>query len=151
LAKVADVLRSDTGITLLINNAGVDATAPQEQLGVFDMERTIAINASVLTHLAYAAASAFVARGHGTILNIASMVATAPENLNNTYGGSAAYVLAFSQYLHKEFSDKGVRTHAVLPRANPTTFGDTAGGPDDHLPTKLSPDDMVDAALADLS
>jgi short-subunit dehydrogenase len=53
------------------------------------------------TRLTYAAVPGLVARGGGTIINIASIVAIGPEVLNGVYGGSTkAFVLAFSQSLH---------------------------------------------------
>jgi NADP-dependent 3-hydroxy acid dehydrogenase YdfG len=50
-----------------------------------------------LTRLTYAAVPGFVARGAGTIINIASIVAVGPEILSGVYGGSKAFVLAFSR------------------------------------------------------
>ncbi len=47
----------------------------------------IQLNVVALTRLTLAAAPAFVARGKGIIVNIASIVAVAPELLNGTYGG----------------------------------------------------------------
>ena len=47
-----------------------------------------------LTRLTYAAVPGFVARGGGTIINVASVVGIAPEVLNGVYGGTKAYVLA---------------------------------------------------------
>src|SRR5688572_26314327 len=91
LARVESVLRTDASITLLVNNAGVGATAPLLQSDVADMDRMIALNVSVPMRLAYAAAPAFVARGTGTIVNIASIVALQPELLNGVYGGSKAF------------------------------------------------------------
>src|SRR6266478_5041229 len=61
-----------------------------------------------LMHLTYAAASVFAARGYGAIINISSVAAIAPEMLNGVYGGTKAFVLTFSQSLHREFADKGV-------------------------------------------
>ena len=58
----------------------------------------------------------FVDRGGGTIINIASIVAIAPEMLNGVYGGTKAFVLAFSQSLKHELADKSVRVQAVLAR-----------------------------------
>ena len=152
LAKVETVLRTDASITVLVNNAGVGATAPLLQSDIDKMEEMIALNVNVLTRLAYAAAPAFVARGTGTIINIASIVAIAPEVLNGVYGGSKAYVLAFSQSLQHELSDKGVRVQAVLPGATATDFWNIAGTPVEHLPRSIvmSAEDMVDAALAGL-
>lgn len=153
LAQVEQVLRSDASITLLVNNAGVGAAAPLLQAQVADMDRMITLNVSVLTRLAYAAAPAFVARGGGTIVNIASIVALAPELLNGVYGGSKAYVLAFSQSLQHELADKGVRVQAVLPGATATEFWGVAGVSVDQLPQGIvmSAQDMVDAALAGLA
>lgn len=153
LARVESVLRTDASITLLVNNAGVGATAPLLQSDVADMDRMIALNVSVPMRLAYAAAPAFVARGTGTIVNIASIVALQPELLNGVYGGSKAFVLALSQSLHHELADKGVRVQAVLPGATATGFWAAAGTPIEHLPQEIvmSADDMVDAALAGLA
>ena len=153
LAKVETVLKSDASITLLVNNAGVGATAPLLQSGIGEMDRMITLNVNVLTHLAYAVAPAFVARGNGTIINIASVVALAPELLNGVYGGSKAFVLAFSQSLQHELADKGVRVQAVLPGATATDFWELAGVPVQHLPQEIvmSAQDMVDAALTGLA
>jgi len=60
------------------------------------MDDIIALNITALTHLTYAVAPAFVARGAGTIINIASVVGISPETLNGVYGASKAYVLALS-------------------------------------------------------
>ena len=152
LAKVEAVLKSDASITLLVNNAGVGATAPLLQSDIGKMEQMITLNVSVLTRLAYAAAPAFVSRGTGTIINISSIVAVSPELLNGVYGGSKAFVLAFSQSLQHELADKGVRVQAVLPGATATEFWNIAGTPVEHLPESIvmSAEDMVDAALAGL-
>jgi short-subunit dehydrogenase len=93
-----------------------------------------------------------VARGSGTIINIASIVAISPETLNGVYGGSKAFVLAFSQSLQHELAEKGVRIQAVLPGATATEFWDVAGLPVSNLPTEIvmAAPDLVDAALAGL-
>jgi hypothetical protein len=79
-------------------------------------------------------------------------VAISPETLNGVYGGSKAFVLAFSQSLQHELAQKGVRVQAVLPGATATGFWDTAGLPVHNLPASIvmSAEDMVDAALAGL-
>ncbi|WP_457096124.1 SDR family NAD(P)-dependent oxidoreductase [Lysobacter sp. P5_B9] len=153
LSRIEGLLRRDASITVLVNNAGVGATTPLLLSDVADMERMITLNVNVLMRLAYAAAPGFVARGAGTIINIASVVALAPELLNGVYGGTKAFVLAFSQSLQHELADKGVRVQAVLPGATATEFWDVAGTPVEHLPTEIvmSAQDMVDAALSGLA
>jgi uncharacterized protein len=152
LARIETVLRANTGITLLVNNAGVGATAPLLESNVEKMDEVIHLNVGALTRLTYAAAPGFVASGGGTIINIASIAAIAPEILNGVYGGSKAFVLAFSHSLNHELAGKGVRVQAVLPGATATEFWDIAGRPISNLRpgSVMSAGDMVDAALAGL-
>src|SRR5262249_479710 len=116
---------------------------------VDDMSRTIALNVEALTRLTYAAVPAFVNRGAGVIINIASIVAVAPELLNGVYGGTKAFVLGFSQSLRHELANTGVKVQVVLPGATATSFWNTAGTPVEHLPQEIvmPVEDMVDAAL----
>ena len=109
-------------------------------------------HAEALTRLTYAAVPGFVARGAGTLVNIASIVAISPETLNGVYGGSKAFVLALSQSLQHELAGKGVRVQAVLPGATATEFWDIAGLPVHNLPGEwvMTAEDMVDASLAGL-
>jgi short-subunit dehydrogenase len=150
LRRVEDLLRSDAGITLLVNNAGVGDTGPLLGSDADRMQDMIALNVTALTRLTHAAAPGFVARGQGAFINIASVIAIAPELLNGVYGGSKAYVVAFSQSLRQELADKGVRVQVVLPGATATDFWQIAGTPVEHLPGEIvmRADDMVDAALA---
>ena len=152
LARLERVLRDDSSVTMLVNNAGVGATAPLLNSDVADMSRMIALNVEVLTRLTYAAVPAFVKRGAGTIINISSIVAIAPEMLNGVYGGTKAFVLAFSQSLRHELAGTGVGVQVVLPGATATNFWNTAGTPVEHLPHEIvmPVEDMVDAALAGL-
>lgn len=151
-ARVEEVLRTDQSITLLVNNAGLGATAPLVASDVDKMEEMLTLNVNALMRLTYAAAPAFVARGKGTIINISSIVAIGPEILNGVYGGSKAFVLAFTQSLKHELGDKGVTVQAVLPGATATDFWGVAGTPIEHLPGEIvmRAEDMVDAALAGL-
>jgi uncharacterized protein len=152
LAMVEQVLRTNSRITMLVNNAGIGATAPLLGSELDKMSQMIALNVGALTRLTYAAAPAFVARGVGTIINVASFVAVHPEILNGVYAGTKAFVLAFSRSLNQELSDKGVRVQVVLPGATATDFWGIAGMPVEHLPAELvmPAGEMVDAALAGL-
>ncbi len=152
LARIETVLRTNASFTLLVNNAGVGAAAPLLNSDVEKMDEMIRLNVGALTRLTYAAVPGFVARGGGTIVNIASIVAISPETLNGVYGGSKAFVLALSQSLQHELAQKGVRVQAVLPGATATEFWDIAGLPVSNLRagTVMSAEDLVDAALAGL-
>ena len=152
LRRVEQILRTNAGISLLVNNAGVGAATPLLASDVDRMEEMIGLNVTALTRLTYAAVPGFVERHNGTIINISSMAAITPEALNGVYGGTKAFVLALTHSLLHELADKGVRVQAVLPGATATEFWDIAGVPVHQLPAQIvmSADDMVDAALAGL-
>lgn len=152
LTKIETKLRDDSDITMLVNNAGTASVAPLVSADVDKMEEMIALNITALTRLTYAAAPAFVARGAGTIVNIASVVGISPETLNGVYGASKAYVLAFSHSLQHELAGKGIRVQAVLPGATATDMWEIAGLPWQKLPPSIvmPVEDMVDAALVGL-
>jgi uncharacterized protein len=149
LAVVEAKLKQDASVTLLVNNAGVGTHTPLLESDIDAMTRMIDLNVTALTRLTYAAVPGFIARGTGAVINISSIVAISPETLNGVYGGSKAFVLAFSQSLHHELADKGVQVQAVLPGATATDFWQTGGLPIEHLPEGIvmSASDMVDAAL----
>jgi short-subunit dehydrogenase len=152
LRRVEEILRTDASITMLVNNAGFGGAGPLVVSDPDKMEAMIELNVTALMRLTYAVAPKFVERSGGTIVNIASIVAIAPEVLNGVYGGTKAFVLAFSRSLQHELAAKGVRVQAVLPGATRTEFWDIAGHAVDNLPQTIvmSADDLVDAALAGL-
>jgi len=152
LATVEAKLREDASIRLLVNNAGIGTHTPLLASDVEAMTRMVALNVTAPMRLAYAAVPGFVARGGGTVVNIASIVAVAPEILNGVYGGTKAFVLAFSQSLQHELAAKGVRVQAVLPGATATEFWATGGLPVENLDARIvmRAEDMVDAALVGL-
>ncbi|QSL94991.1 SDR family oxidoreductase [Ectopseudomonas toyotomiensis] len=151
LAKVEAKLKEDASITLLVNNAGIGTHTPLLQSDVDQMTRMIDLNVTALTRLSYAALPGMVARGHGGIINISSIVSIAPEILNGVYGGSKAFVTAFSQSLHHELADKGIQVQAVLPGATATEFWEIGGLPLEHLDPAIvmTADQLVDSALTD--
>lgn len=152
ISSVEKVLREDSRISILVNNAGIGATQAIVDSDPDAMSRMIGLNVDALTRLTIAAVPGFVSRQGGTIVNIASIAAIAPEVLNGVYSGTKAFVLAFSQSLQAQLADKGVRIQVVMPGATATQFWRISGTPLEHLPSEIvmSPSDMVDAALSGL-
>jgi short-subunit dehydrogenase len=150
--RVGDRLTRDASITALVNNAGIAAANKLLASDPDFLEQMIQLNVTALTRLALAAASGFVARGNGLIINIGSVVALAPELLNGTYSGTKAYVQNFSTSLKNELAGTGVRVQVVLPGATATPLWDKAGVPVHTLPAEwvMTTEDMVDASLAGL-
>jgi uncharacterized protein len=149
LHRVEAVLRNDTSINMLVNNAGMGIYAPTLTSDLERMDDMVGLNVTAVMRLAYVAARSFVERDAGAIINLSSAVALAPEMLNGVYCGTKAFVLAFSQALRHELSETGVRVQVVLPGAIATEFWANAGKSVDQLPQQsvMSAEDLVDAAL----
>jgi len=141
---------ADPAVTLLINNAGMSMTGDLLSVEADQPERLIALNITAPTLLAGAAGKAFVARGKGAIVNIASVLALAPEMFDGVYSGSKAYLLNLSQSLSAQYGAKGLYVQAVLPGATRTEIWERSGKDVDSFPAEwvMAVDDLVDAALA---
>src|SRR5207237_900858 len=127
LAVVEKSLRDDQSITMLINNAGMSVSGPLNGIDLDRLETLIALNITAVTRLAGAAVPGFVARNKGAIVNIASVLALAPELSGGAYSGSKAYVLNFTLSLKQELRNTGVQLQAVLPGVTRTEIWERSG------------------------
>jgi len=150
--RVESLLRSDSSITMLVNNAGIGAAAPMLEIDASLINPIIAVNLAALTRFTRAAAPAFASRGKGTIIQVATVAAHHLDCKSGICEGIAAYVLAYSKSVHQEFSDQGIRLHVVLPESKYRSFlkntnYETAWAPASNT---RSAESMVRAALAGL-
>jgi short-subunit dehydrogenase len=152
LARVEQVLRADSSITMLVNNAGIAMSGDLASADPDVLESMIQLNVLAPSRLALAAIPGFVARGNGTLINISSVLALMPEWFNASYSGTKAYLLNLSLRLQQEVAGKGVRVQVVLPGATRTGIWEKAGTDIAKLPPGILMDvnEMVDAALAGL-
>ena len=144
-------LRSDTSVTLLVNNAGIGTRKPVLDEDIDWLEGVIELNVVTAHRLAVAAAQVFAARGRGGIINLSSIAVLHPEHTTATYTASKAFVLNMTQSLHAEAGPKGVKLQVVLPGATRTEFFNRFGvSIDSRFPPEriMDPTDLVDAALA---
>ena len=152
LAAVEARIAEDSAITVLINNAGASLNG-----GLLDnppeaLTGLIALNVTAPTRLAAAAGKAFPARGAGAIVNIASVLALAPELFDGVYSGSKAYLLNLSLSLAQQLSAAQVTVQAVLPGATRTEIWERSGKDVNAMDPAMvmEVDDLVDAALVGL-
>ena len=152
-ARVEARLAEDSSISLLLNNAGVAINGTLLETDLDRLESMIELNVTATARLAGAAAKAFAGRGRGTIINVASVLALAPELFNGSYSATKAFVLNLTQSMQQELAPQGLRIQAVLPGATRTEIWDRAGTDISALPAEMLMDvnHMVDAALAGLA
>ena len=114
-------------IELLINNAGFSVVS---DIASTDRERVmqmVQLNMGALTDLTYLYLPEMMERGHGGIINIASVAAFQPVAYMSAYAASKSYVLHFTEGLWAEARDKGVTVTALCPGTTQTEFFDVAG------------------------
>jgi uncharacterized protein len=140
---------AESDVTLLVNNAGMSLSGTIVEVDTADIERLIALNITAPTLLAAAAAKAFVARGAGSIINLASVTALMAETFEGAYSGTKAYFINLSQSLAATYGDKGLYVQAVLPGATRTEIWERSGKDINSFPPEwvMEVDDLVDAAL----
>jgi short-subunit dehydrogenase len=150
IVKVAARIGAEPALSLLVNNAGVALHGTLETASADEVARLITLNVTAPTLLAQAALRAFRARGAGGIINIASVLALAPEILEGVYSGSKAFLLNLTQGIaHELGNDSPVRVQAVLPGATRTEIWERSGMDIDNFPADwiMNVDDLVDASL----
>ncbi len=152
IATVERRLQSDPSIALLVNNAGIGGMSSLLETSPETITSLIQINVLAAARLAATAARAFAPRGHGTIVNIASVLALVAELANPVYNASKAFVLSLSQNMHRELSPNGIRVQAVLPGITRTEIFERAGSDIAAYPPAMVMEvhELVDAALAGL-
>ncbi len=150
--EIEQRLLTDPSITLFLNNAGQAVLTPVVDSDPDAIDQMLEVNVMAFTRLAMAAARGFSKRGRGTLINISSAVALAPDMLNGVYNASKAYELSFTQALQIELAGRGVRIQAVLPGAVATEIWARGGRPVEQLPQEIvmPVESAVDAALAGL-
>lgn len=153
LETVIARIASDPAITLLLNNAGMSLNGSLFENDVAAVDTILSLNITAPTLLAQAAGAAFATRGAGTIINIASVLALAPELFEGVYSGTKAYLLNLSLSLANQLRDKGVHVQAVLPGATRTEIWARSGKDVDAMPAGfvMEVGDLVDAALVGLA
>lgn len=152
ITKVENTLRSDSRITLLVNNAGNGKLGTTTDISHEDSISMIALNVTALTRLTRAALPNFIARDSGAIINIASVMALHSLPITSLYSATKAFVLSFSRGLQEELAGTAVKVQVVLPAGTATEFYDHAGIPLSAFDPDvvMTTTDLVDAALLGL-
>jgi short-subunit dehydrogenase len=113
--------------SLMVNNAGFGAARAAVDIGSDRSLEMIELNVSALTELSLEAATIFLQKRSGGIINVASTAAFQPVPYLNIYSATKAYVLSFTEALAEELRASGVRVMALCPGYTKTEFQQVAG------------------------
>lgn len=110
----------------VVNNAGFGLSGPAAELSRDEQLGMIDLNIRALTELSLAFVDS-LARHRGGILNVASIAAFLPGPGMAVYYASKAFVLSFSEALHRELAGRGIRVTALCPGPVLTEFQARSG------------------------
>jgi len=123
-AKELMKLTEEAGIPvdILINNAGFGHVGPLVGSDWGRQKQMMDLNMEALVQLTYEFGGKMQQRGHGRILNIASIAAFCPGPYMSLYYASKSFVLSFSQAVAEELKDKGITVTALCLGPTKTGF-----------------------------
>jgi NAD(P)-dependent dehydrogenase (short-subunit alcohol dehydrogenase family) len=102
-------------VDVLVNNAGFSWFGPTADLDVATYDALFDSNVRAPYFLVAALAPRMAANGGGSIVNVASMVASIGITGAAAYGATKATLTAMTRAWAAEFSPRGVRVNAVAP------------------------------------
>jgi short-subunit dehydrogenase len=110
-------------IDVLINNAGVQIIGASSSVDPKLGERLLDLNLATPLRLTRAVLPGMIARGKGTVVNVASLAALAPTPGMSYYNASKAGLAGASEALRGELSNTGVKVLTVYPGIIETAMG----------------------------
>ncbi len=122
------LVESGVAVDLLINNAGTGVYGAFAATSWEQEQAMIRLNVEALTGLTKLFLGPMLERGHGHLVNLASLAAYQPGGPRMAvYYASKSYVLSFTKGLAEELRGSGVRATAVCPGPVATGFGEASG------------------------
>lgn len=147
--RLADASRP---VEVLVNNAGFGLSLAFERNAIDDEVHHLQLHVEVPMRLMHAALGPMLARGHGRIINVASVAAFTPRS---TYGAVKGWLVSFSRWANSRYGPRGVTVTAVCPGYTHTNFHERAGLPkgEEGVPKWmwLDADEVVAESLRDVA
>ncbi|GAA3759087.1 SDR family oxidoreductase [Microbacterium kribbense] len=148
-ARLTDPARP---VEILVNNAGFGLPLDFERNDIDAEVAHLRLHDEVPMRLTHAVLAPMLARGHGRILNVASIAAFMPRS---TYGAVKRWLVSFSCWAHVTYAPRGVTVTVVCPGFVHTRFHERLGLPpgQEGIPGMLwlQAPDVVRVALRDLA
>lgn len=117
---------ASSAVDMLVNNAGYGLSLNFERNDVEEEVRHLRLHDEVPLRLTHAALPGMLARGHGAIVNVASVAAFLPRS---TYAACKRWLVEFSRWGNGAYRTRGVTMTAVCPGYTHTDFHARLGLP----------------------
>ncbi|KAF4410869.1 SDR family NAD(P)-dependent oxidoreductase [Streptomyces lycii] len=162
LARVTERVAAED-VAMLVNSAGINGYGPFAGADPELLAKVVAVNVTALTALTRAAVPGMLARGRGSVVNVASLLAFAgslppdPLPYRAVYAGTKGYAVTFTRTLAAELDGTPLVVQVLCPGLTATEFHLTPGdepvpGAEElvHEEGGMPAADVVSASLAAL-
>lgn len=112
---VAQTERDLGPIDILINNAGVEFTAPYHDLSFDQIQDMLSVNLEAPMFLSRLVLPGFLQRGRGHIVNISSLAGKSGPACEEGYAATKAGLMAFTASLRASYRNQGISASAIVP------------------------------------
>jgi 2-deoxy-D-gluconate 3-dehydrogenase len=112
---VEEVVSQLGALDILVNNAGIIRRSDALDFSEADWDAVLNVNLKTVFFLAQAAARHMGPRGHGKIINIASMLSFQGGIRVASYTASKSGVVGITRILANEWAAKGINVNAIAP------------------------------------
>lgn len=144
-ALIEVAVREFGGVDVLVNNAGVGAFAPIDELSAERWSQIIETNLSGVFYACHEAVPHMKRKGSGFIINIGSLAGKNPMPGGTAYNASKFGLVGFTEALMLDVRHAGIRVSSVMPGSVATHFNDHT--PNDADAWKIQPRDIADIVL----
>ena len=109
------VAKTYGAVDVLVNNAGISLISPAEETSLAQWQRVMNINLQGPFLLSQALGRQMLARGSGSIVNVASVAGLGGVIHRSAYNASKHGLIGLTRTLAAEWGGRGVRVNAVCP------------------------------------
>ena len=134
-------------VSLLINNAGFGWYGDFCRMPTKQIQDMLQVHIDVTTLCTRLFLEDMIKRRHGAIINVASIAGFIPIPYMSLYAATKSFIIAFSEGVAREVTDKGVHIQVCCPGYTETAFHDRAGHRPHHVISGASPEEVVAQSL----
>lgn len=131
LERVASVLEKEWGgVDIVVNNAGIAAGGPLDEVGLSEFARVVDINLMGVVRGCSVFVPLLKRQGYGHIVNIASLAGIVHVPMMTAYNTAKAGVVALSETLRMELAPHNISVSVVCPSFFRTNLAESMQGGD---------------------
>lgn len=137
---IDDIEKTVAPLDILVNNAGIIKRIPMCEMSVEDFRRVVDVDLTAPFIVAKAVLPGMIERGHGKIINVASILSAVGRETVAAYTAAKGGLKLLTQNICSEFGSKNIQCNAIGPGYIATKQDRSpAGAPAGRQPPSLRP------------